>query len=453
MAISNKKLTALIRHYFAHHEVTLSDIPGVCVGYTACAITAAFLGKQQLGRFYQRMIMLKTYEYRPGDLVKDILHAKEKLRIYQLAGFGQVSYEEELLAELPYFFEAVWLYQWPYDFYELSGTYKKQSFYQMQELLAPNMLTSSIKKLHRSYLAISQAEMLSYLNELELILHKPQVMMISNGYHRFALIYHAKVNCWSVLDIERKDSTMPVLNKLQVMEEICIGSYSILRVDFLCQSLDLGLQASIQKLEQAITQAEIFNLEFRHTNLLYLAYKARDIDVISKLEESGARLPLNSAMNAIDTVVELGRVDTFKWLVENKFVTNQNAQRLFNIACAYGQQDLCEFMLNESDLSVDINFETEQGVSALFIAAKHGQDTLCIWLVNQRANTSSSKLGSFTVWLKNCLNNDRLALKIESLELINASRTLRLLNGRSPFSSQAKTKSMPIHTGSLSPSI
>ncbi len=91
MVISNKQLAALIRSYFAHHRVKLSDIPVVCMGYTACAITAAFLGKQQLRHFYQRMIMLKTYEDRPGDLVKDIELAKEKLKFHQVTGLGTIG--------------------------------------------------------------------------------------------------------------------------------------------------------------------------------------------------------------------------------------------------------------------------------------------------------------------------------------------------------------------------
>lgn len=402
MSLDHRALISLIAEYHLGSDKKPVYAEGVCYGFTAVYLNAFFLGEED--RFYRRLDLLSGYHDSPKRLIQDIEAVRQKLKKVENRKAIDVSHlepREQILLEIPAFFESILLQQNPCLFPKAfpSESQLEQNYLAHHAMTSPKKMTSVPTRLHRTVKAETQNEIQAYFDKLsEVLMNCPQKVKLHarSDRHIMPLNFNKEKNCWAFYDINILGQP-GIMNRPRLIPRNSIGA-------FICR----GLPSTGKDYEGARKSPyTVFCLSF-------IGEKSKD-----DLEQEKLNDELEQALKALDTEV---KEDCYYQRV------NTRQTSLLSI-CAYNGD--IEGIRTCLEKGCDLHQENMNGSTALNFASHSGSHEVVEMLIAAGANINHQDDWGVAIIFQAIQHQD--GVLVSSLIQKGADLTLRINEGKTPF--------------------
>lgn len=368
--------------------------PGLCRGFSGMWMQAVC--SNDLETFNKRLELLSSYSSVPEQLLTDISKAQASAKKF---GREYLSDDENILLELPAFFDGVALYLDPSSYSEFFD--KQLSHMQVSEI-APFLLTDKLKEvggLYRNFYETDQydiGKLAKYFKKLSTKLRdRPDVAIILDTVAHSVGVRVVGKDKFELFDT----NALFVKNHQFSSDELAIAFFYIFSFS---QTKTLKYpEYGQQELKDPclILKSEIYTA--KNVKLLKKKIKSlRSTDPLDYLvAEKGETVFTHAVLyNEINTLL---RLDPKHINPNEKLCTGDPA---FVYACAAGYKKIVKFLLQSPD--VDVNALDMYGMTALQTAVLNNDTDMAVILLDAKADCNKFKQGTRPLLHEAILSSD-----------------------------------------------
>ncbi|KTD55282.1 ankyrin repeat-containing protein [Legionella sainthelensi] len=363
---------------------------GVCYGLSSKYLDALFCNDRDT--LYKRLELIEQYQENPEELLHNIQKVYDKIRL-SIPQKPVLTHEELACLEVRPFFECITLQLHP-DFYpEIYNQHVMQNYSANHTISAPKQLENAAPQLlHRSYHAKNKQELITYFEQLKLLLQSCEQVVgfiIESDEHAIALSYNQQKDVWELLNadnlikseitgfyhqelnsVELAEALYQALNpQIEIDEEEeseCEPSeFTIFSMSCFGLKSDPTLAYQVNDISLPIDRNILRRTNEDNVSIFFLAAQAGDIDAMKAMlphlhDIDEARY---DGETPLSIAVQEGHIDAVTFLIQNgadKSHCNEKGESMLHCAAAMGHCDIIEYLIS-LDLDIDeedLNFNT-----------------------------------------------------------------------------------------------